>query len=110
MRTLTVSLVMLFLAAGCSRFENTVVVTNESDSAINGVTVSVCESTWTIEILNPGESKTFKATYNSDDHFRVSSPALNGDFGYVTSGLTGDRVVIVFREDRIDFTQSTAGY
>lgn len=102
--------VVLLMVSACSRLENRVMVTNDTDEVISEVTVTVCDLTWAIESLAPGETITYKAVYSTDGHFRVSSPELNGDFGYVTHGLTNDEVEITFREDRIDFRQSTGGY
>lgn len=96
----------VLLAAGCGLRGNRVLVTNDTDDIISGIIVSVCDSVWNIESLPPGETVVFKIVYDRDDHFRVSSPELNGDFGYVTHGITGEETEITFREDRIDFRQS----
>ncbi|HOP25942.1 MAG TPA: hypothetical protein PLM22_02410 [Candidatus Sabulitectum sp.] len=105
MRSLIAAAAIL-MTAGCGFKGNRVMVTNDTDEAISGITVSVCDSVWSIESLPPGETVVFKVVYDRDDHFRVSSPELNGDFGYVTHGITGEETEITFREDRIDFRQS----
>lgn len=107
-RTVAAAVILLFIA--CGAFENRVIVSNETTETVSSVTISVCDLDWRIETLEPGEKVTFKAVYTTDGHFHVSSPELSGDFGYVTHGLTGDQAVITFREDRIDFRQTSGGY
>lgn len=108
LRPITAFLIVL-TAAGCG-MKNTVSVTNGTESEILNISVSVCDITWNIESLAPGETRTFEADYPFDGHFRVSSPRQNGDFGYVTHGLTEDHAEIVFQEDGIDFSQTSGGY
>ncbi len=110
MKLMLTAAVFLIMISACNGLDNRVTVRNDTDEAISGIAVSVCDSSWNIETLAPGETRNFTAVYSTDGHFRVSSPYLNGDFGYVTNGLTGDEAEITFREDRIDFRQSTGDY
>lgn len=110
MKILLRATAVLLLLSACGRLGNKVMVTNDTEDTISHITVAVCDSLWNIETLTPGETITFTAVYSADGNFQVSSPELNGDFGYVTSGLTRDEAEITFREDRIDFRQSTRDY
>lgn len=110
MKRILSAAVALMMISACSSLDNRIMISNDTDETISEITVSVCDSTWNIRNLAPGETITFTAFYSSDGHFRVSSPYLNGDFGYVTHGMTRDEAEITFREDRIDFRQSARGY
>ncbi len=108
-KTLAVITCVLVLAA-CGKLSNTVTVTNGTESAVEQITVSVCDSTWIIAELAPGESREFTAVYTLDDSFLVETPDFSGSFGYVTHGMTRDRAVITLREDSIQFEQYIEDY
>lgn len=105
-----IAVILAAAVSGCS-MRNSVTVSNETDETILSVSVSVCDQHWTLDSLPPGHSVTWEAVYTRDDHFSVRSDAWNGDFGYVTHGITGETVNITFTEGGIVFEQDTGeGY
>ena len=108
-KTLAVIACILILVA-CGKLSNTVTVTNSTESTVRQITVSVCDSTWIIAELAPGDSREFIAVYTMDDSFLVETPDISGSFGYVTRGMTRDRAIITLREDSIQFIQTIQDY
>ncbi len=102
---------MLAAIAGCGSRGNLILIENNSTAVCTTVTVAVCDSTWIIENMIPGDVHEFTVTYTHDDDFKVSVESslgvtLEGNFGYVTHGITGDRVRISIEDDSIAFRQS----
>ena len=106
-------LILLSLLAaftGCVSRGNLVLVENNSDTVCTTVTVAVCDSSWVIENMIPGEVHEFTVSYTHDDDFKVrvessAGNSIEGNFGYVTHGMTGDRVRISIEDDSIAFRQ-----
>lgn len=109
-------LVCLFFFAGCQKSSNLVHVENNTDTHFTEVTVSVCDSMWVIRNMAPNEKHDFTVTYNRDDSYIItavtsSNDSIVGNFGYVTHGISGDRVWISLEDKAIAFRQSTkTGY
>ena len=110
MRKFVITALAVLALAGCVGRGNQVLVKNGSDEVCISITVSVCGSSWTIENLAPGETEEFTVVYTSDDHFQViaeneNGRTLEGNFGYVTHGINGESIEIVFFGDSLQFTQ-----
>lgn len=103
-------LTIILAVTACDKFNNTITVTNGSEMTVSEISVSVCDSSWTISELAPGESREFACWYNCDDQFKIETPELSGNFGYVTSSMTEDRVVITLQRDSIQFVQTKENY
>lgn len=73
MRTTLISAMLILGLAGCVGQGNRILVRNDSDRIYSSVTVSVCDSTWVIHTLAPGEEKEFTIVYTSDDSFHISA-------------------------------------
>ncbi len=115
MKKLLVSAVVLLAVTGCRPCENLILIENNSDIVCTSVTVAVCDSTWTIENFAPGEQREYTIVYTRDDHFQViveksDGEILEGNFGYVTHGIIGDRIRISIENDSISFRQSGNSY
>lgn len=96
---------------GCERLTNRILIRNDSEEICPSITVAVCDSIWTVQNLAPGEQQEFTIVYTGDDHFQViverdDGQRLEGHFGYVTHGVTGDLITIAFTGDSISFSQS----
>ncbi|MCK5131897.1 MAG: hypothetical protein KAR40_07070 [Candidatus Sabulitectum sp.] len=115
-RALTPVIIIVLLAVtGCRRSRNLILIENNSDMICTSVTIAVCDSSWTIQNMAPGEQREFSVIYTKDDAFHVSmEPAdgrsLEGSFGYVTHGITGDRIRISIEDDSIFFMQNGNSY
>ncbi|MEA3266907.1 MAG: hypothetical protein U9P42_08190 [Candidatus Fermentibacteria bacterium] len=112
MRTILISAMVMLGLAGCIGQGNRILVRNDSDRIYNSVTVSVCDSTWVIQTLAPGEEEEFTIVYTSDDSFHISAETtdeqiVEGNFGYVTHGISDDTIEIIFCGDSICFDQKT---
>ena len=96
---------------GCIGEKNRILVKNDSDENFHSVTVSVCDSTWTIQNFAPGEEQEFTVIYTRDDHYQITAETadghiIEGGFGYVTHGINDDTIEITFISDSILFNQS----
>ncbi len=110
----TLFLFILFTLIGCNNFSNLVHIENNTEIQFSEVTISVCDSLWVIKNMAPNEKFDFKIIYNRDDSFLItavtaSNDSLTGNFGYVTHGMTGDRVWITLEDNAIAFRQSSSG-
>ncbi|MCK5785815.1 MAG: hypothetical protein KAH54_04545 [Candidatus Sabulitectum sp.] len=110
MRKNSLPALALLALAGCMGRGNLVQVKNGSDEICGSITVSVCDSSWTIENLAPGETEEFTVVYTSDDHFQViveneNGLTMEGNFGYVTHGINDETIEIIFFGDSLQFTQ-----
>ncbi len=115
MRKVFIPALALLAITGCQSFENLVLIENNSKTVCTSVTVTVCDSTWTIQNMTPGEEREFTIVYTKDDSFHVTvqsanGKSLEGSFGYVTHGISGDRIRISIENDSIGFRQSGSGY
>lgn len=115
MRKILIPVVVLLAVTGCSRFKNLVLIENNSNVVCTTISIAVCDSSWTLENLAPGEQHQFTVVYTSDDAFQVrvetaDGGSLNGGFGYVTHGITGERIRISIENDHISFRQSGDGH
>ena len=111
MRKFLIPAIAILVLTGCDRMKNRILIRNDSADTCPSITVAVCDSTWTTENLAPGEQQEFTIVYSRDDHFQVivernDGQTLEGHFGYVTHGVTGDQITIVFAGDSILFSQS----
>ena len=102
----TIPVLITALLFSCVFRNNRVAVINRSGSELRDVTVSVCDSTWRIPLLEPGEEKLFTAVYTRDDHFTVEHGDTVENFGYVTHGISGEFAEIVFTPSGIAFQQT----
>lgn len=108
--------IISFLAlTGCEVLKNRILIENDSALICSAITVTVCDSNWTIHSMAPGEQWESTVVYTRDDHFQVLvemdyGQTLEGNFGYVTHGITGDLVEISFTGDSISFSQSISSY
>jgi len=108
--------IISFLAlTGCEGLKNRILIENDSALTCSAITVTVCDSTWTIHSMAPGEQWESTVVYTRDDHFQVlvemnDGQTFEGDFGYVTHGITGDLIEISFSGDSIYFSQSISSY
>ncbi|MCK5842226.1 MAG: hypothetical protein KAH31_08665 [Candidatus Sabulitectum sp.] len=110
MRTTLISAMVILGLAGCIEHGNRILVRNDSEQIYSSVTVSVCDSTWVIHTLAPGEEEEFSIVYTSDDSFHISARTaeeqiIEGSFGYVTHGISNETIEIVFSGDSIHFDQ-----
>jgi len=108
---IVVFVALLMAVAGCGGCQNLLLVENNSGTACTSVTVAVCDSSWTFNNLYPGEEQEVSVVYTKDDSFHVTvqfagGGTLSGSFGYVTHGITGERIRITIQEDSIAFLQS----
>jgi hypothetical protein len=113
MKTISLlALSALFLVTpGCGSNENLLLVENNSGTTCTSVTVAVCDSSWTFSNLYSGEEQEVSVVYTNDDSFHVSAQfaggrTLSGSFGYVTHGITGERIRISIDDESIAFLQS----
>jgi len=111
MRKILISIMTILTITGCIGEKNRIFVKNNSDEYFHSVTVSVCDSTWIIQNLAPGEVQEFTVIYTIDDHYQISAEAsdgqiLEGVFGYVTHGINDDTIEITLISDSILFNQS----
>ena len=110
MRKILIPVMVILSISGFIGEKNRIMVRNDSDENFHSVTVSVCDSTWTIKNFAPGEEQEFTVVYTRDDHFAISAEAsdghiLEGGFGYVTHGVYDETVEITFIGDSIRFNQ-----
>lgn len=110
--TISVVLVCLFLL-GCENFSNLIHIENNSEIQFAEVTISVCDSLWVIQNMDPEEKHDFTASYSTDGSFLItavtaSNDSISGNFGYVTHSMTGDRVWISIEDDSIAFRQNSS--
>lgn len=110
MRTTLISAMVILSLAGCIGQGNRILVRNDSDNIYSSVTISVCDSTWVLHTLAPGEEREFSIVYTSDDSFHISARTadeqiVEGSFGYVTHGISNETIEIVLRDDSIHFDQ-----
>ncbi len=110
-----VPLISFLALTGCDGLKNRILIKNDSALICSVMTVTVCDSTWTIHSMAPGEQWESTVVYTRDDHFQVlvemdDGQTLEGHFGYVTHGITGDLVEISFTGDSISFSQSISSY
>jgi hypothetical protein len=111
MKKALISVMAILAISGCIGEKNRILLRNDSDENFHSVTVSVCDSTWTIQNFAPGEKQEFTVVYTRDDHFTISAEAadghvLEGGFGYVTHGISDETIEITFIGDSIRFNQS----
>jgi len=113
MKTITpLAISALFLvASGCRSNENLLLVENNSGTVCTSVTVAVCDTSWTFSNLYSGGEQEVSVVYTNDDSFNVSvqfagGRTLSGSFGYVTQGITGERIRISVNDESIAFLQS----
>ncbi len=102
-------MVALTLTA-CFSQDNQILVKNNTAKTLKSVTVSVCDSCWVIENLAPGEYESFFIVYSKDDSYQITveyenTSTLEGNFGYVTQGLSNERIRISIEEESISFMQ-----
>lgn len=111
MKKVLISVIVILAVSGCIGKKNRILVRNDSDKELHSVTVSVCDSTWTIQDFAPGEKQEFTVVYNRDDHFEIYAETADGSiiegyFGYVTHGISDETIEITFIGDSIQFNQS----
>ena len=111
MRKIMITVVILLAVTGCGRIENLVFIQNNSNVICTTVSIAVCDSSWILEGMAPGEQHQFTVVYTSDDAFQISvetadGGSLSGRFGDVTHGSTGERIRISIENDNIFFMQS----
>jgi hypothetical protein len=68
------------------------VLTNTTSSAITGGTFAVCDKTYDIKPIAPGQSRGFIHGVRGDCHYTLTAHLANGrilrdEFGYITSGM-----------------------
>lgn len=111
-----ISVVLILTLTGCTMDENRVFVSYRADENMyRRITISVCDSSWTILNPSPGEKREYTVVYTHDDSFHVETEAADGSVmelnpGYVTHGINADRVIITVGNDSIYFTQSNGIY
>lgn len=110
MKKSLISVMAILAISGCIGEKSRITVRNDSDESFRSVTVSVCDSTWTIENFSPGDEQEFTVVYTRDDHFQIRAEAadgriIEGGFGYVTHGLSDETIEITFIGDSILFNQ-----
>ena len=96
MRLSLLILALMFLVS-CGGWQNTLTVTNSSESTVEQVTVQVCSRSYVFAGLKAGESRTQTFVVDGDSGFVVTAcladgtgPLTNG-FGYVTGGAGAHR-------------------
>ncbi len=115
MNKILVSMLLTVAVAGCGRSRNLILLENNSEKICTSVVVSVCDSVWTVKNMMPGAAREFAVVYTADDSFQVylefsEGDSLQGNFGYVTHGVSGDRIRISIENDSISFRQSGSEY
>lgn len=110
MKKALISVMAILAISGCIGEKNRILVKNDSNETFHSVTVSVCDSTWTIQNFAPGEVQEFTVVYTRDDHFEINAEAadghiIEGGFGYVTHGISDETIEITFIGDSIRFNQ-----
>lgn len=115
MNKILIPVLVLLAVTGCGRLKNLVLIENNSNVVCTTISIAVCDSSWTLANLAPGEQHQFSVVYTSDDAFQVrvetaDGGSLSGRFGYVTHDITGERIRISIENDNISFRQSGEGY
>lgn len=113
MKYATSTLLFFLFLTGCANFSNLIHIENNTEIQFTEVTISVCDSLWTINNMAPNEKFDFTIVYDRDDSFQItavtaSNDSISGNFGYVTHGMTGDRVWITLEDNAIAFRQSSS--
>src|SRR5262245_8383099 len=111
-----IAVLVIVAVASCwavwSRYQNRLVIKNETGQTIVWIGVVVCDETISFSVIPESQSVSARFPIRHDDHFFVCVNLADGTevmdrCGYVTNGLYGVRVEFTIRPGgKVEFEQS----